>query len=137
MRIAPITTGFATKAASFAPRNNNINFSGYYGSDEYFEKEKSAADAAGILMGLTLAAVFVGAGALLYDIKNNNSEKFRKEVENIYQSNKIEKDTFTVKDMTYDDKPDLILYKKDGSKVVIDIANQEILEETNNLTPIK
>lgn len=135
MKIAPITTSFTPRNNNI--KNNNIKFSGYYGSDEYFKKEKSATDAAAILMGVTLASVFVGAGALLYDNKKDNSEKFRKEVENIYQSNNIQKDTFTVKDMTDDDKPDLILYKKDGSKVVIDIANQEILEETNNLTPIK
>lgn len=135
MRIAPITTNYITRNNNV---KNNVKFSGLYDdSDEKFERTKSEVNSAAMLVGLTVLATMGIGGALLLDNKKANNEEFCEKVEDIYHANNIQKDTFTIKDMTDDNKPDLILYKNDGSIVVIDIANQQVLEKNDDLTPVE
>ncbi len=123
MKIAPITTNYIT-------RNNNVKFTG-----EYTYKDISEAKSKGLNVGLPFGGfigmvlgILVGCGLNIFENKQF-SEKYDK----VINSEDIQKDTFTVKDITGDEKPDLILYQKDGSKIVIDIANQNILQEKNTL----
>ena len=75
-------------------------------------------------IGTFLFATFIVAA----DVQNNNKEnaRFLNKVANIAASDSIRQDTFTVKDVNKDENPDLILYKKDGSKVIIDITNKKV-----------
>ena len=86
--------------------------------------------------GLTVLAVS-GIAACSSHEENKLEDKFLEKVQTIYNSKGIKKDTFKVQDMTGDEKPDIILYKKDGSKVVIDLAAQEVLQETKTLDVIQ
>lgn len=136
MRIVPITTNLATR--NFATQNYNIEF---IGNKDYKDIKEVVAHAR--KENLCIGAAFVlFIGAMLgmgitSDSNNKAAKKFSEDVQNIYNSDDIQKDTFSVKDITGDENPDLILYKKDGSKVVIDIANQKVLEETTTLNPIE
>lgn len=89
------------------------------------------------LYGALTATAIIGALAIASSkINDNSTDKFMRNVQKIYDSEDIKKDTFTVKDITDDKKPDIILYKKDGSKVVLDIYKQQILQETKKLDVI-
>ena len=46
-----------------------------------------------------------------------------KNFEQVANKPEIKKDTFLVKDVTDDNKPDIILFKKDGSKVIFDLVD--------------
>ncbi|MCR5266236.1 MAG: hypothetical protein K6E29_06545 [Cyanobacteria bacterium RUI128] len=73
-----------------------------------------------------LGMLLVGA-----DSKNNQKEtdKFINRIDSVYKSNDIKEGEFMVKDMNGDEKPDFVLFKKDGSKVVIDINNRNIVNQ--------
>lgn len=135
MRIMPITNNY-----KFA---NNIKFSGTKKQDDYKlskETEKEIEDyydgvnsrmanaivGCGILSGLLAIAI----GVFIGNEKSESGEQaeFLEKVEKVYNSDEIKKDTFTVKNIDEDENPVIILSKKDGSKVVVDIANKQILE---------
>lgn len=71
------------------------------------------------------------ASALVYQSMSDkavkSSDDFYGRVNKIAQSDSIKQDTFSVTDYNKDKTPDIVLYKKDGSKVVVDMKNQKII----------
>lgn len=65
-----------------------------------------------------LAGIGIEKGMTMMDSKNI-VDRFEK----VANDPEIKKDTFMVKDVTGDDNPDMILFKKDGSKVVFDLTD--------------
>lgn len=94
---------------------------------------KGDGDGSGCILqvGLVLSIVLNVVSIMAHD---NRQSKLAGKLLNIYQSPEIKKDTFTVKDVTGDEEPDLILYKKDGTRVVYDIKNEQLLQETKNIS---
>lgn len=77
------------------------------------------------IVGIAGAATIYGSYTV--NSKNIVTETFYDKLDKISQSDSIKKDTFTITDYNKDKSPDMILYKKDGSKLVVDIKNQEII----------
>ena len=106
--------------------------------EKFFQRAERIANTNVILGGLI--GFMLGSGITFHYLdkqNNNNKENFLEKVQTIYNSKDIKKDTFKVEDITDDNKADIILYKKDGSKVVIDLAKQNILQETTKLDIIQ
>lgn len=78
-------------------------------------------------IGAAAAAMIIGT--TLGVTRCTRQNKFTEDTINLLQSDDIQKDTLLIKDVTGDEEPDLILFKEDGSKVIIDIANQNITEK--------
>ena len=114
MNIAPISI---SNINSYGKANNNskVSFSG-------LDTEKNWLMTCLAISGTT-GLVGINAGRGIY------TAKLIKTVENISKSPEIKKDTFTVKDINGDEKSELILYKKDGSKIAIDLTSCDVLEE--------
>lgn len=100
--------------------------------------EKDNAYFVGAVLGVATCIIAAGIGSCIAGgVGAQEQDEFLEKVQTICNSKDIKKDTFKVEDITEDNKADLILYKKDGSKVVIDIANQRILKETSKLDVIQ
>lgn len=82
------------------------------------------------IVGIAGAATIYGSYTV--NSKNIDTETFYDKLDKISLSDSIKKDTFTITDYNKDKSPDMILYKKDGSKVVVDIKNQEIINAKKN-----
>ena len=125
--------------------NNKPAFKGY--DDDYkvdyktYKNDLSQATSNGVIGGSILGIVtgLVFGGLIATDENKQNAknlDKFIYQLDSISRSKDIKQDTFMVKDMNKDKNPDFVLFKKDGSKVVIDIKNQKILQETKKLDVI-
>ena len=86
-------------------------------------------------LGMTVLAVIAGAGG--FSKSEEETDTFISTLNQISESDKVKQDSFMIKDMTDDNHPDLILYKKDGSKIVVDMKNKKVLEETKKLDIIE
>lgn len=64
--------------------------------------------------------------SIMYGLSSWEQNKTLDKFEKVINDSEIRKDTFLVKDVTGDEKPDMVLFKKDGSKVVFDIANGNV-----------
>lgn len=105
---------------------------------QLWERKVTAGELTGGLAGAALASTFVALPMwTMWSDSENAHEEFANKVQEICTSEDIKKDTFKVEDMTGDKKVDIILYKKDGSKVVLDMENQQILQETKKLDVIQ
>ncbi len=86
-------------------------------------------------LGVTLLGVLFGATGSNKEAKDK--DQFINNISEIASSDSIKQNEFSVKDMNKDNHPDLVLYKKDGSKVVIDLKNQQINSERKTLDVTK
>lgn len=122
-------TNFTPNYALTNNRKPNIKFTGEdFNDSRKTDREQPKTLLTGCIIGMEISALF----ALFVDIINTGKPKdFVDKVNELCNSDELQKDTFTVKDITKDDKPDMILYKKDGTKVVLDIYNNKILQEKN------
>ncbi|MBP3820504.1 hypothetical protein J6G99_02540 [bacterium] len=83
----------------------------------------------GLYLGLALPLVaFIIPDAHKLTNKLADSQNFDKEINNIMKDKTIDKDTLIVKDINDDDCPEIILFKKDGSKVAIDAIGKDIIQ---------
>ena len=83
----------------------------------------------GLYLGLALPLVaFIIPEAHKLTNKLADSQNFDKEINNIMKDKTIDKDTLIVKDINDDDCPEIILFKKDGSKVAIDAIGKDIIQ---------
>lgn len=81
---------------------------------------------------------FIACGALLTAILgiaglsglNSSKENQQDLITNPLESYDLRKDTLVIKDITGDEKPDIILFKEDGSKVIVDVENGKVLQDT-------
>lgn len=135
MNISPVTNNYL--------KSNPVKFTGKDEEewrDLVFQCDKVKGEnllkGMGIGTGFTLVGVIAGL-ITKAGLKNSETEDFVNKVQTVSVSRDINQNKFTIEDMTNDKKPDLILYKKDGSKVVIDMANQKILQETKSLDIIE
>lgn len=133
---------------AISPQTNYTNKIAFKGSKEekyiYTKDEvkdiKSNTKSNGICIGAMLAVL--GGMALTVAVENDDKQKQTElfdKFEKVCTSPEIQKDTFLVKDVTGDGKADMILFKKDGTKVIFDIAKGEISNEvvTTKLEPVK
>ena len=86
-------------------------------------------------LGMTLLGVLFGVTGSNNETKQTN--EFIDNISKIASSDSIKQNEFSVKDMNKDNHPDLVLYKKDGSKVILDLKNQQINTEQKKLDVIK
>ncbi len=86
-------------------------------------------------LGMTLLGVIFGATGSNNETKQTN--EFIDNISKIASSDSIKQNEFSVKDMNKDNHPDLVLYKKDGSKVIVDLKNQQINTKQKKLDVIK
>ena len=110
-----------------------------FGDDRTDEKNEKickniSSNAIGIILTTTIISMLIALGG---NKQNKESENLFDKLEKNVKSSELQKDTFMVKDVTGDEKPDMILFKKDGTKVVLDIAENKILEETANKPILK
>jgi len=125
-------TNFTPNYALTNNRNPNIKFTGD-NDEEIYDREgakriSQISHMNGFLVGLCISALF---GLFVNHTNTTKSKEYLDNVNELYNSDEIKKDTFTVKDVNEDDKPDIILYKKDGTRVVLDFYNNKILQEKN------
>lgn len=118
----------AINAVSFGEKEVDDNLVEYKG--RYVKDVIESAYVKGGMFGMLIGALTVlGTQAA----RENKEQQFSKAaIENfvkIAESDEIQKDTFLVKDVTGDEKPDMILFKKDGTRVVFDMAEGKIKEE--------
>lgn len=139
MNIRPVS-GFSAYNANKSILKNNLrtNFKAVenYDDDEKIIKSQSPDDdiASGHLIntvqgGLLMFSALVGLVTGMGLEKGMDSAYTKQKLENfekVVNDPEIKKDTFMVKDVTGDEKPDMILFKKDGSKVVFDLADGKV-----------
>ena len=102
------------------------------------ERAESYGTEKGCFTGIIGAALVMGIMVGLSENKSSKAtDEFVSTIDSISKSEDINQNEFMVKDMNDDEKPDFVLFKKDGSKVVLDIANQQILEEKTKLDVIR
>ena len=151
MKIAPITncipnikfTGETEIGHDYKKELPHIDFDDEEDDDDFFIKKDDEDDeddesfnavqtsqmgcvpfiAAAVAAACTLGAMIGQC------INSDKSSKNKDLIENTIESNAIRTDTLLIKDETGDDKPDLILFKKDDSKVVIDVNNGKIISD--------
>ncbi len=91
-------------------------------------------------MGASFVSVVATAliAAVLHSDKKHQQEEFLRNVQEYVEDNsEVRKDTFTVADYNNDSIPDVILYKKDGSKVLLDVKNLKIQESVEGFRDIE
>lgn len=137
--------------------NQKITFKSYPKTVEEIEKEEEKGSAIATIIGtMTLilsslcfmapsesnkeykqpqSDIFDNTKSVTYDCENKREhiyliEKNINTFQNILENNNIKKDTFLIKDMTGDNKPDLVLFKKDDSNIVIDL--EQIYKTSKN-----
>lgn len=139
MNIRPVS-GFSAYNTNKSIFKNNLrtNFKAVenYDDDEKIIKSQSPDDdiASGHLIntvqgGLLMFSAIVGLITGMGLEKGMDSAYTKQKLENfekVVNDPEIKKDTFMVKDVTGDEKPDMILFKKDGSKVVFDLADGKV-----------
>lgn len=139
MNIRPVS-GFSAYNTNKPIFKNNLrtNFKAVenYDDDEKIIKSQSPDDdiASGHLIntvqgGLLMFSAIVGLVTGMGLEKGMDSAYTKQKLENfekVVNDPEIKKDTFMVKDVTGDEKPDMILFKKDGSKVVFDLADGKV-----------
>ncbi len=131
MKIAAINVTYPNKQYS-----KPLQFTGIEDSDNRKSNNNGLAVGNAAGSALTLAVMLFGI-AFGHQKTSEKYKSFLEKTEQIAASDSIKTDTFTVRDVNKDKNPDLILYKKDNSKVIIDFANQNILQEKNTLESIK
>ena len=86
------------------------------------------------LAGFGLCMVLATGCMMMDDAdKKEKYDEFAEKVKEIASSKDVRQDSILIKDMNDDDSPDFVLFKKDGSKVIIDTKNQEITESKKKL----
>lgn len=125
MRLTPITAKVTSQRAMLN-KQPQISFGA---NDEQSKRDKSFKTYA----ACTAAAALLG-GATVYKCAHDDLEKSRENINKIFdkyelQDNlySVKRDTIIIDDVTGDNYPELILYKEDGSMVVMDIKDCKIL----------
>ena len=103
---------------------------------DIYSKDLSKAKSEGTNQGCALGVIGAALlGFMLIGAEDKNdkkqTEKFINKIDSVYKSKDIRTDEFMVKDVNDDKCADFILFKKDGSKVVIDINNRRVIDENN------
>lgn len=137
--ISPVSNTYRQTFKGSTYIGGDDNDSGY-DDDNYkvdyktYKGDLSRARSYGIEQGGILgfaATTLIGILLVGADSKNNQreTEKFINRIDSVYKAKDINQNEFMVKDMNGDEKADFVLFKKDGSKVVIDINNKKIIEQ--------
>ena len=146
MNISPISAKFSTqmsKNIGFKSRyNDNYNEEdcrNFDYNDNYIGGEKDTPrDTYMYRQGVKMGAIYslvvsLTAMAIAMGYGNDKSEKandaFVRKVEKVYNSEDIQKDRLEIMDATEDEVPDLILYNKDGSRVIVDVKEKTFINE--------
>ena len=90
--------------------------------DDLENSSKTMNSVLGFMAGLSLG-IFATAVA-----NNGHNGQFAQKTIHTIESNDIKKDSIIITDITGDENPDIVLLKEDGSKVVIDLFKQQIME---------
>lgn len=129
---------------NYTPRNQNRKAVSFSGQTEdknksYYTKEDvDVRGCVNAIVGFGLGLISaVGLNEVLYkydkDVMLKKMDRFQQYIE----SDDVINDRFEVKDITGDKTPDIILFKKDGSKVIFDMAEGKFKEEVTTLKEIK
>lgn len=120
-----------TRISPYLVNNNcrNINFKQHNETEGMTpEQKKDYEKFCNRAEGGFIGAFIIALGLLGVNLHKENKPRFVDEFVKTISDPELKKDTFTVTDITGDMKPDVILYKKDGSQVIVDVQNSMIIE---------
>lgn len=126
MRIVPLVQNYTPKSSSLKFTSNNKSKNNKNNLTDHEYDAIIEAQATHLLkgcLGLGTVVAITGLVGMYTDSQHTNDKSHKNEIEETGKPTKIKQDTLTVENLDNVENPNIILYKKDGSTVVLDITN--------------
>lgn len=109
--------------ASLADKEDSVIFA----QDKYIAEAKKSKNASNKYRNMMIVLGFFIASNTLHKCENRVMQKFQKNMTEEFDKSDTKKDTLIVRDINDDENPEIILEKKDGSRIAFDMKRCEAI----------